>query len=54
MMTTTDNWAPVPYQRKSAARRRLSARGRLLVGYVTFVAVSLLIFDALILMSLLL
>lgn len=53
MMTTTGEWAPVPYQRKSAARRRLSARGRMLVGYLTFFAVSLLIFDALILMSLL-
>jgi hypothetical protein len=52
-MTKTGKCAPVPYKRKRAAKRRLSVRGRLLVGYLTFFAISLLIFDALVLVSLL-
>jgi hypothetical protein len=52
-MTKTGKCAPVPYTRKRAAKRRLSVRGRLLVGYLTFFAISLLIFDALVLVSLL-
>jgi len=52
-MMTTGKQTPVPCRRKGAARRRLGASGRMLVSYLAFVAVSLLIFDALILMSLL-
>ena len=40
-------------QRKAAAWRRMSARGRMLAGYIAFFTVALLIFDAMILMSLL-
>ena len=52
-MTTTGKQGPVPHKRKSTAKRRLSAGGRMLIGYLTFFAAALLIFDALILISLL-
>ena len=44
---------PVHCKRKGAARRRMSARGRMLAGYIAFFTVALLIFDAMILLSLL-
>ncbi|MBE9553644.1 MAG: hypothetical protein IMF05_09300 [Proteobacteria bacterium] len=44
---------PVPCQRKAAAWRRMGASGRMLVGYIAFFTVALLIFDAMILLSLL-
>jgi len=53
MMMTTGKQDPIARRRKGAAKRRLSASGRMLVSYLAFVAASLLIFDALILMSLL-
>jgi hypothetical protein len=40
-------------QRKAAAWRRMGASGRLLAGYIAFFTVALLIFDAMILLSLL-
>ena len=52
-MMTTGEQAPVPYLRKNATKRRLGAGGRIRVGYLAFFAVALLIFDAMILVSLL-
>ena len=43
----------LPHQRKDDAWRRMGAGGRMLTGYVAFFAVSLLTFDAMILLSLL-
>ena len=40
-------------QRKAAAWRRMGASGRMLAGYIAFFTVALLIFDAMILLSLL-
>jgi len=42
-----------PCQRNGAAWRRLSAGKRMLAGYIAFFAAALLIFDAMILLSLL-
>ena len=44
---------PVPCQRKGAVWRRMSASGRMLTAYIVFFAVALLIFDAMIFLSLL-
>ncbi len=52
-MMRTSGQSPVPCQRKAAAWRRLSARGRMLTGYIAFFTAALLIFDAMILLSLL-
>ncbi len=51
MRTSGQN--PVPCQRMVAAWRRMSARGRMLAGYIAFFAAALLIFDAMIFLSLL-
>ena len=45
--------APVSCQRKAAAWRRMSSSGRMLAGYIAYFTAALLIFDAMILLSLL-
>lgn len=49
----TNSQSPQPRQRMPATWRRLGANGRMLASYIAFFAVSLLVFDAVILLSLL-
>ena len=49
----TDNQPPRLPQRLPATWRRMSASDRMLAGYVAFFTVALLLFDAMIVLSLL-
>jgi len=52
MMTTMDLY-PVPYRHSRGALGRMGAVGRILAAYIAFIAVSLLCFGAMTLLSLL-
>ena len=52
-MMTISSQTPVPCQRKDTAWRRMSPSKRMFASYIAFFTVALLIFDAMILLSLL-
>ena len=52
-MTEAANRQQIAYPRRRTPLRRLGPDGRMLAGYAAFFAVALLIFDAVILLSLL-
>ncbi len=52
-MMRISSQTPVPCQRKDAAWRRISPSRRMLASYIAFFTVALLVFDAMILLSLL-